>query len=98
MKTKLSLIVALLALTLIGCKEHNISKGVVVDKSMTPPYMQIISTGKFSVPITHPATYRLSVRDNNIVETFRVDAQKYSSVCVGDSIRFDDDPKLLKEL
>lgn len=83
------LFLALLALTLPGCVEHKIDKGVVVDKSMTPAYTSFISNGKFIIPIVHPAVYRLSVRDNGIIETFNVDEHKYLSLCIGDSVHID---------
>ena len=91
MKTKLTLpLLALLALTLTGCAEHKISKGVVVDKSMTPTYTSFIFNGKFMIPIVHPASYRVSVKDKGFVETFYVNEDQYSTLRVGDSISFTD--------
>lgn len=87
MKHEQTISLALLVLT-TGCEEHKISKGVVVDKMMTPTRMSFIVGHQATVPIIHPATYRVSVKDNGIIETFWVDELQYSSVCVGDSIKF----------
>ena len=51
--------------------------------------LAMISTGKTTIPIVHHATYRLSVRDNGMIETFNVDEPKYLSLCIGDSVHFD---------
>lgn len=85
-------LLSLLALTLTGCAEHKISKGVVVNKSMTPVYTSFIFNGKVMIPIVHPASYRVSVKDKGIVETFYVNEDKYSTLRVGDSISFTDSP------
>lgn len=87
------LFLALLALTLTGCVEHKIDKGVVVDKSRTPAYTSFIYNDEFIIiPIVHHAVYRLSVRDNGITETFNVDEHKYSSLCIGDSVHIERQP------
>lgn len=86
MKTKLTIILALLALALAGCEEHKINKGVVVDKSMTPAYTSFIYSGKVMIPIIHRPYYRVGVRDNGIIETFSVNEETYSALCVGDSV------------
>lgn len=80
----------LFSLILVGCEKHKISRGIVVDKNMSPAYVSLIFNGKITVPVAHPATYRLSVKNNEITELFYVNEQKYSSVIVGDSVYFDD--------
>lgn len=90
MKKLVITLLALLAVTLTGCEEHKISKGVVVDKSMTPTYTSFIFNGKFMIPLVHPASYRVSVKDKGLVETFYVNEDKYSNLHVGDSISFTD--------
>lgn len=90
-------ILAMLALTLTGCERHKINEGVVVDMSMTPTYTSFIHNGKFMIPIVYPASYRVSVKDKDIVETFHVSEDKYLTLRVGDSISFTDSPCREKE-
>lgn len=92
MKKPTLTLLALLALTLTGCEGNKIDKGVVVNKSMTPTYTSFISNGEFMIPIVHPASYRVSVEDKGVVETFYVNEDKYSTLRVGDSISFTDCP------
>lgn len=79
---------ALLVLILPACGKHEIEKGVVIDKSMTPMRPCFILSGKTCVPVIHPKKYRLLVKDNEVVEMFNVNRQKYLSTNVGDSIWF----------
>ena len=92
-KPIITILLFLCALALTGCVKHKIDKGEVVDKSMTPAYMSFTYIDKVMVPIIHQPVYRVSVRDKGILETFHVNAETYSSLCVGDSIWFNEHHK-----
>lgn len=92
MKKLLMVVMMLVALVLAGCG-HDISEGMIVDKSKTEAYTSVmpISTGKRTifVPQYHSAKYYLHVEgvDKNgkeVTEQFSVSKEAYENYQIGD--------------
>lgn len=75
MKTisKLLLIIMLSLTMFVGCGSYNYKivevEATVIEKDFTDSWIQIISTGKTTIPITHSATYDVTVQYENLQAT-----------------------------
>lgn len=86
------ILLMLLLILLCGCK-HQISKGVVVEKTHRNSWISIVPmySGKTITyfPMYHPEEYLITVQDEESSEVFIVDVQEYQKYEVGDSVYFD---------
>lgn len=75
-----------LALCLSGCKEKDI-KGVIIEKHYIPSHTTLFYSGKILLPITHPATYKVTIANDTAQLTLGVSDYTYFNVNVGDSAK-----------
>lgn len=73
---------ALLALT--ACSPDS---GTVVAKGYSPPWTQVVMSGKVIVPIVHPACYRIVLRDGDRDGSRCIDRAEWELIEVGDEWR-----------
>lgn len=85
------ILLILLLILLCGCK-HQISKGVVVEKTHRNSWGSLLPmyNGKTItyIPMCYPEEYLITVQDEESSEVFIVDVQEYQKYEVGDSVYF----------
>jgi hypothetical protein len=86
---RIAAVLAGAALALAGCTPPPDS-GTVIDKSSTPFYITYFQCGKASCPMTHPATWSLTIAPAS-GESASVDVEKsiWDSCHVGNSWTYD---------